>query len=75
MTQLTVCAPLKCRQGERVRGDAGNTVKSVQNDRGGNGRAPRHRVASEIPLEVEPPKRRNSLQKWWLHTKNDLSAN
>lgn len=26
---------LKCRQGERVRKDAGNTVKSVQNDRGG----------------------------------------
>jgi hypothetical protein len=25
MTQLTVCAPLKCRQGERVREDAGNT--------------------------------------------------
>jgi hypothetical protein len=32
---------LKCGQGECAREDAGNTVKSVQNDREGDGREPR----------------------------------
>jgi hypothetical protein len=38
---------LKCREGERVREDAGNTVKSVQVDHGGRRREARHRLEGE----------------------------
>lgn len=65
----TVVPRLKCRQRERVSEDAGNTVKSVQNDRGG--RRPwtsswsSRRVLPDIPLEVEPRKRPKYLEKRW----------
>jgi hypothetical protein len=45
----------------------------------GDGCGPRYGGAGEsyldIPLEVEPRKRLNYLQKGWLQTKNDLSTN
>jgi hypothetical protein len=47
MSLACVVPRLKCRQAERVREDAGNTVKSVQNDRGRRGRGPRYSVAGE----------------------------
>jgi hypothetical protein len=38
---------LKCRQGERVREDVGNTVNRFKTIVVGDGRRPRHRVAGE----------------------------
>jgi hypothetical protein len=67
MNQVQTVVPrLICRQGECVRKDAENTVNFVQMIGVGDGRRPRHRLATsiaDISLEVEPRKRLNPLQK------------
>jgi hypothetical protein len=69
---------LKCRQGERVREDAGNTVKSAQMIGVGDGCEPRHRVAGEsyqISLGRGASDATEFLTTGWSHTRNDLSTN